>query len=130
MRPLPHAVSLATVAVLLVGAPHLASAQRAGASPAPGEAGAGAPRAPAGAGAPPVAPARDEAPADAGDLRPPVLENRVEARYPEEAKQQRLEANVGLELVIDSDGRVLEVTITSPAGHGFDEAARDAVRAF
>lgn len=77
-------------------------------------------------------PSQPPAPSQPGgnDLEPPSLEKRVEAKYPEGARQQRLEANVGLELVIGEDGRVTEARITAPAGSGFDEAALEAVRAF
>lgn len=69
-------------------------------------------------------------PAAATELTPPALETRTEATYPEAAKRERLEANVGLELVVGEDGRVVDASVTSPAGHGFDEAALDAVRGF
>ena len=48
----------------------------------------------------PADPAQPPAKAAPSDLQPPALERRVEATYPEEAKQQRLEASVGLELVV------------------------------
>jgi TonB family protein len=67
---------------------------------------------------------------DLDELRPPVLEKRATATYPEEAKRDRLEANVGLELVVGDDGHVEEAKVTSPAGHGFDEAAIEAARSF
>lgn len=68
--------------------------------------------------------------ADPNDLQPPTLERRVEATYPEDARRQRVEANVGLELVVGEDGRVVDAKITAPAGQGFDEAALAAVRSF
>jgi TonB family protein len=114
MRNLPLASSVAA-AVLLVcfAAPRLAAAQpadaaRLTAAPQPGE----------------------PASAPGGDLRPPALETRVDAVYPEDAKRERLEAKVGLELVIDEDGRVVDAKVTTPVGHGFDEAALAAARAF
>ena len=54
----------------------------------------------------------------------------VQAPYPEEAKRAGLEGSVGLELSIDEGGRVVGVRITSPAGHGFDQAALAAVTQF
>jgi TonB family protein len=110
MRNLPLASSVAAAVLLLVTAPRLAAAQ------------------PAEAARPAAAPG--DAPAPAGDLRPPTLEKRVEATYPEDAKRDHLEANVGLELVIDEEGRVVDAKVTSPVGHGFDEAAIAAARAF
>jgi TonB family protein len=76
---------------------------------------------------PPVAPPPA---APAGDLRPPALLTRTEAVYPDEAKRLGLEGNVGLELVVAEDGRVADAKVTAAAGHGFDEAALDAVRSF
>ena len=111
MRNLPLSRSLAAVVFLLVAAPRIASAQPAEPAPAP-------------------APAEPAPAANANDLQPPSLEKRVEARYPEEANQKRLEANVGLELVVGEDGRVVEAKVTSPAGSGFDEAALEAARSF
>ncbi|HEY2732866.1 MAG TPA: TonB family protein, partial [Polyangiales bacterium] len=65
-----------------------------------------------------------------GALRAPTLERSVEAAYPAEALAQRLEANVGLELTLDDRGQVSAVRVVAPAGHGFDEAASEAARAF
>jgi TonB family protein len=64
------------------------------------------------------------------ELRPPVLKTQVEATYPSEALDQRLEGNVGLELEIDETGRVIAVRVTEAAGHGFDEAASAAANSF
>jgi TonB family protein len=61
---------------------------------------------------------------------PPALKTRVEAAYPEAALRERLEASVGLELVVAEDGTVADVKITAPAGHGFDESAAGAARRF
>ncbi len=61
---------------------------------------------------------------------PPVLLARGEATYPPEAQRQKLEATVGLEIVVDDHGAVVDAKVTSPAGHGFDEAALDAIRKF
>lgn len=66
----------------------------------------------------------------AQSLTPPVLHLRAEAIYPPEALRERLEASVGLEVVVDENGRVTDARVTAPAGHGFDEAALDAVRRF
>jgi TonB family protein len=63
-------------------------------------------------------------------LTPPAVFQAVEAVYPPEALAQRLEAEVELMVTIASDGAVLDVEVTRPAGHGFDEAAREALRTF
>src|ERR1700690_1581759 len=61
------------------------------------------------------------APADA--LSPPVLKYRAKVAHPPEALARRQEGTVGLELNLDAEGRVLDASVTSPAGQGFDEAA-------
>jgi len=81
---------------------------------------------------PPPGQARSEVPPSAGGatITPPVLRSRVEATYPPDAQRDRLEAVVGLELVIAEDGHVADAHVTAPAGHGFDEAALAAARQF
>jgi TonB family protein len=70
------------------------------------------------------------APAWAQSLTPPEVRTRVEATYPPEAMRDRLEGTVGLEVVVDEGGRVVDARVVQPAGHGFDEAALAAVRQF
>lgn len=60
----------------------------------------------------------------------PTLVDFVQAAYPPEAEAAGLEAKVGLLLEIDETGAVANVTVVRPAGHGFDEAAVAAARAF
>ena len=60
----------------------------------------------------------------------PVLRSRAEAIYPPDALRDRLEATVGIEIVVDEAGAVGDARVTVPAGHGFDEAALAAVRKF
>ncbi|MDB4980897.1 MAG: hypothetical protein JWM82_1649 [Myxococcales bacterium] len=60
----------------------------------------------------------------------PSLETHPEVAYPTDALAQRLEGNVGLELDLDAAGKVAGVRVTTPAGHGFDEAAAEAARHF
>jgi TonB family protein len=64
------------------------------------------------------------------DVSAPSLKTRVEAAYPQDALRARLEATVGLEIAIDETGDVTVARVTSPAGHGFDEAALEAVKRF
>jgi TonB family protein len=66
--------------------------------------------------------------APAAALEAPVLQAHVEAVYPAQALVERREANVGLELELDETGKVSSARVTSPAGHGFDEAALAAAR--
>ena len=63
-------------------------------------------------------------------LTAPVLVEHPAALYPTDAIAARLEGNVGLELAVDASGRVTDVRVTKPAGHGFDEAASAAARHF
>ena len=74
-----------------------------------------------------AAPARA---AQSDAVSPPVLETRARAVYPEAALHDRLEGSVGLELQIDEHGKVTSARVTSPAGHGFDASALEAVKKF
>jgi TonB family protein len=60
----------------------------------------------------------------------PRLLQFVEAVYPPEALQAGLQAKVELEVTIGADGKVSDARVVTGAGHGFDEAALDAVRRF
>ena len=81
------------------------------------------------AGATPAQDASTSLPAG-GEVTAPVLKTHVDAPYPAIARQQRLEATVGLMLQIDETGKVVEAQVTAPAGQGFDEAAVAAAREF
>jgi len=83
------------------------------AAESPGEVGAGA----ADAGAQPA-------------LRAPELRQAAEAAYPEAARAAAVEGGVVLRLAIDAEGRVTAAEVAEPAGHGFDEAAREAALRF
>lgn len=62
--------------------------------------------------------------------KPPSLLEQVEARFPPEAAAQGLAGTVVMEVDIGADGQVLDVRVVQPAGHGFDEAAVEAMRQF
>ncbi|MHA7627870.1 TonB-dependent receptor domain-containing protein [Corallococcus sp. M7] len=62
--------------------------------------------------------------------KPPALLRQVEAAYPPEAAAQQLEGTVVMFIDISETGAVTNVEITQPAGHGFDEAATEAVKQF
>src|SRR5262245_59801610 len=64
------------------------------------------------------------------EYRPPQLIERISATYPKEAEQAGLTGTVVLEFDVDPDGKVQNATVKTAAGHGFDEAALDAVRRF
>jgi TonB family protein len=81
----------------------------------------------------PTAAAAQEPPAEqpaAQKLQAPVLVTFEQAPYPEEAFAQKLTGDVVLQLDIDADGHVTAAEIKTPAGHGFDEAARTAALRF
>ncbi|HCF58748.1 MAG TPA: energy transducer TonB, partial [Myxococcales bacterium] len=60
----------------------------------------------------------------------PELSREVKAKYPEEARKLGIEGQVILELTIDATGKVTQARLVKRAGHGFDEAALEAVRRF
>jgi protein TonB len=62
--------------------------------------------------------------------RLPELVTEVKAIYPEEARKLGLEGRVVLRLVVDATGQVAEAKVLRRAGHGFDEAALNAIRRF
>src|SRR3954471_4102063 len=66
----------------------------------------------------------------APELTPPSLKDHPGAPYPTEALRDKVEGNVGLELDVDAGGNVSGVRVTTPAGHGFDEAASETARTF
>lgn len=69
---------------------------------------------------------REAPPADAPAPGQPTMPrplNYTPPEYPEEAKQQGLEATVTLQIDINKEGKVTAATVVDPAGHGFDEAA-------
>ncbi|MDB4975017.1 MAG: uncharacterized protein JWN48_3358, partial [Myxococcaceae bacterium] len=63
-------------------------------------------------------------------VEPPRVAESVQAVYPEQARALGLAGAVTLLVTIAVDGAVLEAGIVEPAGHGFDEAALEAVRRF
>jgi vitamin B12 transporter len=72
----------------------------------------------------PLSPPASEGAATA--FQPPELVLRAEADYPEEARAQLLEGRVVLRVTINREGLVTQVDVLEAAGHGFDEAAREA----
>ncbi len=62
--------------------------------------------------------------------KPPALVKEVPAPFPPEALEAKLGGIVGLEIDIGADGKVTDARVVEPAGHGFDEAALEAVRQF
>jgi TonB family protein len=62
-----------------------------------------------------------------GDVRPPLLLERVEPEYPETERRIRKEGTVILEAIITSAGTVDEVKVLKSADAILDEAAKRAV---
>ncbi len=60
----------------------------------------------------------------------PELVEFANAEYPPEARAAGLDADVVLAISIDKDGKVTNVEVLEPAGHGFDEAAVAAAKKF
>ncbi|MCP3144858.1 TonB-dependent siderophore myxochelin receptor MxcH [Pyxidicoccus xibeiensis] len=73
---------------------------------------------------------QEAGPAAPPALEPPKLLEFFAATYPAEAERARLEATVLLRLTLDARGQVTEAEVLAPAGHGFDEAAREAALRF
>ncbi len=81
--------------------------------------------------APPAPPAQEVTPLSAEHLtRPPAIKHFVEAVYPKEAEEAHLTGTVELQVDISETGVVTQVVVLQPAGHGFDEAAVEALRRF
>ena len=60
--------------------------------------------------------------------RSPAVVEPAEPEYPAQARREGLGGHVTLEIEISEKGEVTEAVVTSPAGHGFDEAALAAAR--
>jgi len=66
--------------------------------------------------------------ADFGSTTGPAFLRRVAPLYPDQARRRGLEGRVVLRLVLDERGNLLKVEVVQAAGHGFEEAAVDAVK--
>lgn len=84
-------------------------------------------------GTKPARPDPDSAPdtrASGVEVRLPELLEFVQAPYPKEAQESGRQGDVVLALTIDAEGAVTAAEVVEPAGHGFDEAAREAALQF
>ncbi|MFN2441722.1 MAG: energy transducer TonB, partial [Thermoanaerobaculia bacterium] len=63
-----------------------------------------------------------------GDVKPPVVINRVDPVYPEVARKARIQGIVIIEAIIDKRGNVTNVKVLKGLPFGLDQAAADAVR--
>ena len=61
---------------------------------------------------------------------PARLVQSAAAAYPSGARADDREGEVGVEIVVDREGRVIEARVVRPAGYGFDAAALTSVRAY
>ncbi len=61
---------------------------------------------------------------------PAHLVQSVAPAYPSHARADDVEGDVGVEIVVNGEGRVVEARVTRPAGHGFDASALSAVRGY
>jgi len=76
-------------------------------------------------------PQRTEEDESDADLIPPVLLNKIPLKYPEKARLDGLEGNVGLYIYVDSLGDVIKTRIRSSSNHPqLDEAAEKYVSQF
>lgn len=60
----------------------------------------------------------------------PVLKDEVRVQYPAEAKAKNIEGPVVMDILIDRDGVVRQVTVVSGPGFGLNEAASLAISQF
>jgi TonB family protein len=63
-----------------------------------------------------------------GDVKAPVVIQRVDPVYPPEAKEKRIAGVVITELLIDRNGNVVDVRVLKPLPFGLNQAVVDAVR--
>ncbi len=97
--------------------------------PDPGDRGSGAvPRGGAGAVARPAEEGAEAAPKPV--IVMPKLKRFVDAPYPSAARDSGIQGDVVLSLMIDATGRVTNAEVVEKAGHGFDEAAKEAALKF
>ncbi|UXR64118.1 TonB family protein [Bdellovibrio bacteriovorus] len=60
----------------------------------------------------------------------PKVKHEVKAQYPAEAKKAGIDGPVLLEILIDREGQVRQVTVISGPGHGLNESAVAALKSF
>src|SRR5688572_10192727 len=63
-----------------------------------------------------------------GDVKAPVVIQRIDPVYPPEAKDKRIAGIVITEVMVDRNGNVVDVRVLKPLPYGLDQAAVDAVR--
>ena len=78
---------------------------------------------PSGAGGAIIKPAAPQEEAPKGQQTMPRARNYAAPEFPKEAEAAGLAGSVTLQLDISKEGKVLQVVVIDPAGHGFDESA-------
>lgn len=116
--------SLALLGVALATSPALADP--------PPDPGAAAPPGtnsiPSGTGGAIIKPAAPQPEAPKGQQTMPRARNYAAPEFPKEAEAAGLTGSVTLQLDISKEGKVLNVAVIDPAGHGFDESAIEAAK--
>jgi TonB family protein len=75
-------------------------------------------------------PAAPDGAREGSKLAPPRVLQRVDAVYPAEAQREGRSGTVLLDLELDAEGTITSIAVKESAGHGFDEAAIEALRRF
>lgn len=83
---------------------------------------------PSGTGGAILKPAAAQAEAPRGQQTMPRARNYAAPEFPKEAEAAGLTGSVTLQLDISKEGKVLQVVVIDPAGHGFDESATAAAK--
>jgi TonB family protein len=86
--------------------------------------------APLAAGVTPSAQNEDavQAPRPGRDIRPPKIKKEVKPQYSERAKQEKIQGEVVMDVVVKADGTVGDVKVAKPLDPDLDQAAIDAVK--
>ena len=62
--------------------------------------------------------------------RDPEVDSEFKIPYPDEARRANVEGTVRLRIVVDNEGRVVDVKVLNGPGYGLNDAARDAIKKF
>ena len=122
-RKLALATAAAAALLLLVGAAGASAFPIGGAAPAPAAPTSGAEPPAKGAPAPP-----SDVLKVGGDVKEPVLVNRVTPAYPEESRKNNVQGNVVLSAVVDEKGAVSKVEAVESPAPDLTKAAIEAVK--
>jgi protein TonB len=62
--------------------------------------------------------------------RDPEVADEFKIPYPDEARRAGIEGTVRLRIVVDTEGRVVDVKVLNGPGYGLNDAAREAIKKF